>query len=141
MTLDPKFGTIQKFENMPLTWFITGCSSGFGESLVRQLRSAGDNVIATGRNADTKLAHLKNTGADVIDLDVTSPASDINAVAEQAWSIYDGIDVVVNNAGYILSGPVEEQTSVSRILIVNFTNGIIARRIWRDHSKSISMVP
>ena len=110
VTLDLKVSPIQKFENMPLTWFITGCSSGFGESLVRQLRAAGDNVIATGRNADTKLAHLKDTGAEIIELDVTAPASDIKAMAEQAWGIYDGIDVVVNNAGYILSGPVEEQT-------------------------------
>ncbi|KAL7955845.1 hypothetical protein V8C34DRAFT_290345 [Trichoderma compactum] len=44
-----------------LTWFITRCSSGFGEILVRQLRAAGDNVIATGRNADTKLSHPKDT--------------------------------------------------------------------------------
>jgi len=101
---------MQKVKSMPLTWFITGCSSGFGESLVRQLRAAGDNVIATGRNADTKLAHLKETGAEIIDLDVTAPVSDIKAVADRAWGIYNGIDVVVNNAGFLLSGPVEEQT-------------------------------
>ncbi|KAH7184727.1 uncharacterized protein B0J16DRAFT_286153 [Fusarium flagelliforme] len=110
------------FENMPLTWFITGCSSGFGESLVRQLRAAGDNVIATGRNADTKLAHLKDTGAEIIDLDVTAPVAEIKAVADRAWGIYDGIDVVVNNAGFILSGPVEEQTQedMERSFGVNF---------------------
>ena len=140
MTLDLEVSPIQNIENMPLTWFITGCSSGFGESLVRQLRAAGDNVIATGRNADTKLAHLKDTGAEIIDLDVTAPVSEIKAMADRAWGVYDGIDVVVNNAGYILSGPVEEQTSVSHISNLDSTNGMIARRIWRDHSKSISMV-
>jgi NAD(P)-dependent dehydrogenase (short-subunit alcohol dehydrogenase family) len=102
---------------MPLTWFITGCSSGFGESLVRQLRDAGDNVIATGRNADIKLAHLKDTGAEIIELDVTAPVGAIKAVADRAWGIYGGIDVVVNNAGFILSGPVEEQTLVLQIPI------------------------
>ncbi|KAJ4026396.1 hypothetical protein NW752_001337 [Fusarium irregulare] len=134
---DENVGKVLGFENMPLTWFITGCSSGFGESLVRQLRSAGDNVIATGRNADTKLAHLKNTGADVIDLDVTSPASDINAVAEQAWSIYDGIDVVVNNAGYILSGPVEEQTQedMERSFKVNFHGPMNISRAFLPYLK------
>ncbi|CEI62373.1 hypothetical protein FVEN_g12065 [Fusarium venenatum] len=95
---------------MVLTWFITGCSSGFGESFVRQLCAAGDNVIATGRNAQTKLFHLKDTGAAILDLDVAAPPEVIKAKIDEAWAIYDGIDVVVNNAGFILSGSFEEQT-------------------------------
>ncbi|QYT04460.1 hypothetical protein H0G86_011366 [Trichoderma simmonsii] len=94
-----------------LTWFITGCSSGFGEILVRQLRAAGDNVIATGRNADTRLSHLKDTGAAILDLDVTAPVAEIQAKIGEAWEIYPGgIDVVVNNAGFIVSGAIEELT-------------------------------
>ncbi|RBR11273.1 uncharacterized protein FIESC28_09157 [Fusarium coffeatum] len=128
---------IQNFENMPLTWFITGCSSGFGESLVRQLRAAGNNVIATGRNADAKLVHLKDTGAEIIDLDVTAPVSDIKALAEQAWGIYDGIDVVVNNAGYILSGPVEEQTQedMERSFKANFHGPMNITRAFLPYLK------
>ncbi|CVL05762.1 related to ketoreductases [Fusarium proliferatum] len=107
---------------MGITWFITGCSSGFGEALVRQLRSAGDNVIATGRNADTKLSHLKETGAAILDLDVSSSPEVIKSKIDEAWSIYDGIDVVVNNAGYILSGAVEEltQEDMEKSFKVNF---------------------
>ncbi|TGJ80698.1 hypothetical protein E0Z10_g8068 [Xylaria hypoxylon] len=98
---------------MPQTWLVTGCSSGFGELFVRQLRDLGDNVIATGRNSETRLAHLKDTGAVVMDLDVSTPASEIEAKIAEAWDLYpDGIDVVVNNAGYILSGAVEELTSL-----------------------------
>jgi NADP-dependent 3-hydroxy acid dehydrogenase YdfG len=94
---------------MPQTWLVTGCSSGFGELFVRQLRESGDNVIAAGRNAETKLANLKDTGAVILDLDVSAPASEIEAKMTEAWDLYpDGIDVVVNNAGYILSGAVEE---------------------------------
>ncbi|KAI1428460.1 hypothetical protein F5Y12DRAFT_731835 [Xylaria sp. FL1777] len=97
---------------MPQTWLVTGCSSGFGELFVRQLRKLGDNVIATGRNSETKLAHLKDTGAVILDLDVSAPASEIEAKMTEAWGLFpDGIDVVVNNAGYILSGAVEELTS------------------------------
>ncbi|KAI1771451.1 NAD(P)-binding protein [Hypoxylon cercidicola] len=97
---------------MSQTWLITGCSSGFGELFVRKLRAAGDNVIATGRSADVKLAHLKDTGAEILDLDVSMPAEAIKAKIEQAWDLYpDGIDVVVNNAGYILSGALEALTT------------------------------
>ncbi|KAI1096710.1 hypothetical protein F5B19DRAFT_481144 [Rostrohypoxylon terebratum] len=93
----------------PQTWLITGCSSGFGELFVRQLRALGDNVIATGRNASSKLAHLVDTGAKILELDVTAPVPEIEAKMAEAWDIYPGgIDVVVNNAGYILSGAVEE---------------------------------
>ncbi|KAI2616826.1 NAD(P)-binding protein [Hypoxylon sp. NC1633] len=94
---------------MPQTWLITGCSSGFGELFVRKLRAGGDNVIATGRSADVKLAHLKETGAEILDLDISMTSEVIKARVEKAWSLYpDGIDVVVNNAGYILTGAVEE---------------------------------
>ncbi|KAF3020914.1 hypothetical protein E8E14_001699 [Neopestalotiopsis sp. 37M] len=97
--------------SLPQTWLITGCSSGFGEILVRQLRALGENVIATGRNADTRLAHLKGTGAKILDLDVSASPDVIDAKVAEAWSLYpDGIDVVVNNAGYILSGAIEELT-------------------------------
>lgn len=92
------------------TWLITGCSSGFGAEFVHQLRALGDNAIATGRNAETKLAHLKATGASILDLDVAAPEDVIATKLEEAWSLYDGIDVVVNNAGYILSAAFEELT-------------------------------
>ncbi|KAK8061895.1 hypothetical protein PG994_008261 [Apiospora phragmitis] len=62
---------------MRKTSLITGCSSGFGELFVRKLRASGDNVIATGRNAKVKLAHLEDTGATILDLDVASPAEKI----------------------------------------------------------------
>ncbi|KAF4630093.1 hypothetical protein G7Y89_g8046 [Cudoniella acicularis] len=107
----------------PLTWLITGCSSGFGEQFTRQLCATGDNVIATGRNAETKLAHLKDTGASILDLDVTAPAAEINAKMAEAWNLYPGgIDVVVNNAGYILSAAFEELTQgdLENIFKTNF---------------------
>ncbi|RWA10994.1 hypothetical protein EKO27_g4132 [Xylaria grammica] len=95
----------------PKTWLITGCSSGFGELFVRQVRAPGDNVTATGRNAEKKLAHLADTGASILDLDVAAPASEINAKVTEAWNLYpNDIDVVVNNAGCVLSGGIEELT-------------------------------
>ncbi|KZL83246.1 short-chain oxidoreductase [Colletotrichum incanum] len=95
----------------PRTWFITGCSSGFGEGLVRKLTAEGDNVIATGRQADVKLAHLRDMGARIMDLDVTAPEAEIRVKVAEAWDLFEGgVDVVVNNAGYIQSGLMEELT-------------------------------
>lgn len=99
----------QEPQKEPQTWLITGCSSGFGETFVRTLIADGDYVIATGRNASTKLAHLESTGATILELDVSSPPDEIKAVIDEAWGIYPGgIDVVVNNAGYIYGAAVEE---------------------------------
>ncbi|KAL8845688.1 MAG: hypothetical protein Q9221_009158 [Calogaya cf. arnoldii] len=91
-----------------LTWLVTGCSSGFGKQFVHSILARGDNVIATGRKADQRLAHLKDTGAAILDLDISASEEQIAAKAQEALKIYDGIDVLVNNAGYIDFGFVED---------------------------------
>ncbi|KAJ5522067.1 hypothetical protein N7527_006182 [Penicillium freii] len=95
-----------------LTWFVTGCSSGMGEGLVRAILAAGDQVIATARarNSDAldRIAPLKEAGAAVMELDVTASAEVLNAKAKEAWAIYGKIDVLVNNAAYIDAGVFEE---------------------------------
>ncbi|KAI1099461.1 hydroxybutyrate dehydrogenase [Jackrogersella minutella] len=95
---------------MKQTWLVTGCSSGFGQEFVRQLSSMGDQVIATGRNAATRLKHLEETGAAVLDLDVTAGQAEIEKKFQEALQIYGNIDVIVNNAGFIQCGAVEEIT-------------------------------
>jgi len=99
---------------MPLTWLVTGCSSGFGAAFVPAIVTRGDNCIASGRSADTRLAHLKSTGAAILDLDVTDTQQIIDEQIKKAIEIYGGIDVLVNNAGYMMSGFVEEMTCVLR---------------------------
>lgn len=84
-------------------WLVTGCSSGIGEAFVREILARGDKVIATGRNADVKLAKLKDTGAAVLDLDVTSTQEVVDAKIKEAIAIYGEIDILVNNAGFIQS--------------------------------------
>jgi NADP-dependent 3-hydroxy acid dehydrogenase YdfG len=95
-----------------LVWLVTGCSSGLGEELVHEILARGDRVIATGRNAAKKLSHLKDTGATILDIDVTSPQKELNAKMREALAIYGGIDVIVPNAGYSEIGFVEELRQV-----------------------------
>ncbi len=90
---------------------ITGCSSGFGLLTALEFARRGDRVFATMRDT-TKGGELTGTRdaeklpIDVLQLDVTDQASVDKAVAEVL--AHGPIDVLVNNAGFELRGPVEE---------------------------------
>ena len=84
---------------------ITGCSSGIGEATARRLQQAGWTVYATARDPDA-LAGLKALGCRVLALDVEDDAS-MQAAVETVVRQAGGIGVLVNNAGYSQSGPVE----------------------------------
>lgn len=95
----------------PFVWLITGTSSGLGRELALEALKRGEKVIATGRSRSiAKLDDLKAKGADVIELDVTSPLETLHETAKKAVEIHGRIDVLVNNAGYILVGAIEEST-------------------------------
>ena len=91
-----------------LTWLVTGTSSGFGEQFVHSILAKGDRVIATARRGHERLQHLKDAGAAVLDLDLTAPQAELDAKMKDALKIYGGIDVLVNNAGYIEAALIEE---------------------------------
>ncbi|KAF7342981.1 Short-chain dehydrogenase/reductase family protein [Mycena venus] len=88
---------------------ITGCSTGFGRELSLVALERGFRVISTARRVET-LADLKEKGAETLKLDVTSPPQELADFAKAAWAIYGQIDYLVNNAGYLLGGAMEECT-------------------------------
>ncbi len=90
------------------TVFITGASTGLGKAAARLFQNKGWKVIATMRNpdADTELASLENV--TVLPLDVTNPEQ-IRSTVNQALEL-GSVDVVYNNAGYGLIGPLEALT-------------------------------
>jgi len=91
-----------------LTWLITATTSGLGESLLNHLITRGDRVIATGRDAERRLAYLKSDSVALLDLDVTSGIAVIEAQIRKAWDIWGGIDVLMNNAGVSNPKSIEE---------------------------------
>lgn len=92
---------------MSQVWLITGTSSGLGHELARAVLGRGDKVIATARQLD-RISSLKDLGAATLQLDVTAPQEELNRRAEEAIAIYGRIDVLVNNAGYVQFGTIEE---------------------------------
>ena len=105
--------TSNLFEMAPLVFLITGCTSGFGEAFVHDALSRGDKVIATGRKSETRLVHLKEAGASILELDVTASPAELDAKVKEAIAIYGHIDVLVNNAGYVQTGLIEATTYVA----------------------------
>ena len=103
------------------TWFITGCSSGFGRALVEAALARGQRVIATARDIRS-IADLEQADrCQVMTLDITE-ASEIPLVIQAAAEVWGGLDVIVNNAGYGLIGAVEEcgEEQIRRNFETNF---------------------
>ncbi|KAH6651142.1 hypothetical protein F5144DRAFT_75796 [Chaetomium tenue] len=88
-------------------FLITGASSGFGEAIAYDALARGHHVIATARST-TKLSALKSAGATVLALDVTSDEATLAAIFREAHAVHGRITHVVNSAGYVLEGAVEE---------------------------------
>jgi NAD(P)-dependent dehydrogenase (short-subunit alcohol dehydrogenase family) len=105
------------------TWFITGCSTGFGRALAAAVLERGDNAVVTARSADSvaDLAAQHPHSALALPLDVTRHEQVAAAVA-QAEERFDGIDVLVNNAGHGYRAAVEEgeDAAVRELFETNF---------------------
>ncbi|MEW2288527.1 oxidoreductase [Streptomyces sp. NPDC047841] len=91
------------------TWLITGASRGFGRALAEAVLAAGDRLVATARRPEQLADLVSRHGEQVraVALDVTDPVAAREAV-RAGVDAFGGLDVVVNNAGYANSAPIEE---------------------------------
>lgn len=93
----------------PRTWVITGSSTGFGRLLAEEVLKSGDNVVATARKVE-QVADLERKDPDhalALPLDVTNQQQVDDAVAA-TLKRFGRVDVLVNNAGYGVTGAIEE---------------------------------
>ncbi len=96
---------------MTKVWFITGSSRGLGRSLTEAVLASGDQVAATARDIST-LQDLASRYQDQllpITLDVNDHAEVHRAVADTI-AHFGRIDVLVNNAGFGITGAAEAYT-------------------------------
>ena len=110
------------------TVLITGSSSGYGLETARHFHDQGWNVIATMRNPEKETELSQRSGLELLPLDVTAP-DQIKETAERVVAM-NGVDVVFNNAGYGLAGPLEGLSDEQIIRMVN-TNMMGAIRITK----------
>lgn len=90
-------------------WFITGASKGLGYAFVRAALEVGDRVVAVARTIST-LEALKKKYPDsllTLELDVRCRES-VFTVVKAAVEHFGGLDIIVNNAGSMTLGMVEE---------------------------------
>lgn len=93
------------------TALVTGASSGIGEATARALAREGAAVALAARRADrleALAAEITSAGgrALVLETDVTVETQARHAVEETARAL-GRLDVVINNAGVMLLGPIE----------------------------------
>lgn len=96
---------------MKNVWFITGSSKGLGKSLVEEVLLKGDYVVATARNPE-QLKDLSEKYSDqllALQLDVQIKEQ-IYSTVEEAINHFGRIDVLVNNAGFGITGAAEAFT-------------------------------
>jgi NAD(P)-dependent dehydrogenase (short-subunit alcohol dehydrogenase family) len=94
----------------PRTWFITGASRGLGRAFAEAALDRGDRVVAAARTAVRDVFDERHHDRLLaLPLDVTDRAAVVAAVAT-AVDRFGRLDVVVNNAGTMSMGMVEEFT-------------------------------
>ena len=90
---------------MAKVWLITGISRGLGHALTMAALAEGHRVIGTTRDGATP------AGLDgelvVLPFEAADPAA-AERLATDALAVHGRLDVLVNNAGYGLLGPIEE---------------------------------
>jgi NAD(P)-dependent dehydrogenase (short-subunit alcohol dehydrogenase family) len=99
------------------TIFITGSSSGLGRAAAKLFASRGWTVVATMRNPDKETELAKLPGIVLYPVDITELHQIENAATRAING--GGVDVVFNNAGYGMSGPLEGLADDQVLRMVN----------------------
>ncbi|HYK44534.1 MAG TPA: SDR family NAD(P)-dependent oxidoreductase [Parafilimonas sp.] len=89
---------------MKQTILVTGASSGFGLLIANKLHESGHHVIGTSRNPEKYDGELP---FKLLELDIADDDS-IESFSQQLFGHIRKLDVLINNAGYLLTGLAEE---------------------------------
>ncbi|MBD3676680.1 MAG: SDR family oxidoreductase [Planctomycetaceae bacterium] len=106
---------VQLFDLTDQVAIITGGSKGLGAAMAEGLASAGAKVVLSSRHQDevdevaTRIREDYGTEAIGIKADVTSP-EEIQSLVDKTIETFGKIDILINNAGINIRGPIDELT-------------------------------
>lgn len=104
---------IKLFDLTGRSAIVTGGSKGLGAAMAEGLASAGANVLLSSRNLDESQAAADEIASGygvktaAIQADVSNPA-DVDAMVAKAMAEFGRIDILFNNAGINIRGPIDE---------------------------------
>ena len=135
----------------PKTVLITGASSGIGRAIAVYMAQRGFSVIAASRSAErlqTLIGEASRSGLPIsaVEMDPNSDES-VSGVLPALIEDRGGIDVLVNNAGYILWGPVgslsvvelEAQFETNLFACQRLIRAVLPGMIERGHGTIINI--
>jgi NADP-dependent 3-hydroxy acid dehydrogenase YdfG len=118
---------------------ITGASSGIGEAIARVLAAEGYRVALLGRRLERLLSLAKElqNGAIAIQADVTDRDSMV-AAADRVQLELGGADVLVNNAGVMLTAPFgsEKREEHRQMVETNLLGAMTATEVFLDQLRA-----
>jgi len=88
------------------TAIVTGATSGIGRAVAEQLAASGVKVMLAGRNASKLQELAATTNAEVWTGDLNDPKC-CDELLQSAVDRFRTVDIIVNNAGLIETGPIE----------------------------------
>lgn len=106
---------IKQFELTGKSAVITGGSKGLGAAMAAGLASAGADVLVTSRHEEEAVASAEEIANDFghkavgMQADVAN-ADEVQTMVDRAMSEFGKIDILINNAGINIRGPIDELT-------------------------------
>ncbi|MGN1205409.1 MAG: elongation factor P 5-aminopentanone reductase [Eubacterium sp.] len=137
---------------MSKTAIITGASRGIGAATALSLAKDGYNLFLCGNRSATKLHTLssqcRSAGVQCVTYagDLSNP-EEARQIIKQALSVYDHIDVLINNAGISYVGLMQSLPSEdwNRILAVNLSaafylcQSLVPHMVQQQHGQIINV--
>ena len=90
------------------TALVTGATSGIGLAIAESLAAAGVRLVISGRRAELLAKHAERLPECLAIPGEITEAEFANDLFARAVNETSGLDIVVNNAGRVATGPIEE---------------------------------
>src|SRR3990167_6157395 len=117
---------------------VTGANSGIGKEIALSLATAGVHVIMVCRNAIKGKAALEEieakSGSNAIDLLIAdlSSQTDIRLLAKTIHERYSKINILINNAGLVLSKRMLSADNIEMTLATNYLGPFLLTQLLLD---------